>query len=133
MEGSQVIEATCTSKSDAPDKSSKSHGSSIKDAPETEARLPESDNSAPLAPELPVMGDVPGTSSSRAADTPVPSDDIDLKQKNPLDNARITVNIEEPMEKPAPLEETKDLDASHPVSVQTVNEDIVDEITSDEH
>lgn len=133
MEGSQVIEATCTSKSDAPDKSSKSHGSSIKDAPETEARLPESDNSAPLAPELPVMGDVPGTSSSRAAGTPVPSDDIDLKQKNPLDNARITVNIEEPMEKPAPLEETKDLDASHPVSVQTVNEDIVDEITSDEH
>jgi len=43
------------------------------------------------------------------------------------------MSLEEPMEKPAPLEETRDSDASHPASAQTVDEDRVEEITSDEH
>ncbi|OEL34683.1 Protein CHROMATIN REMODELING 4 [Dichanthelium oligosanthes] len=147
VEGSEAIEATCTSKSEAPeiscqitgsslvdDKASGCHGSPIKDTPDTGARLPESDNSAPAAPELPVVGDAPGTSaSSGAADTPVPSDDNDLKQNNPLDNAGSTMNLEEPMEKPTPLEETRDSDESHPVPAQIADEDRVDKITSDEH
>jgi chromodomain-helicase-DNA-binding protein 4/chromodomain-helicase-DNA-binding protein 5 len=95
--------------------------------------MPESDNSAPLGPELQVVGDTPGTSSSRAADMPVPSDNNDLTQNNPLGNAGSTMNLEEVMEKPAPLVETRDSDASHPVSAETVDEDRVDEIASDEH
>ncbi|XP_025801190.1 protein CHROMATIN REMODELING 4-like isoform X2 [Panicum hallii] len=146
VEGSEAIEATCTSKSEAPeiscqttgfslvdDKVSQSHGSRIKDIPDTAARMPESDNSAPLGPELQVVGDTPGTSSSRAADMPVPSDNNDLTQNNPLGNAGSTMNLEEVMEKPAPLVETRDSDASHPVSAETVDEDRVDEIASDEH
>jgi len=154
VEDSEAIEATCTSKSEAPeisceapeiscpttgfalvnDKISQSHGSPIKDISDiAAARMPESDKSAPLAPELRVVGDIAGTSNSRAADMPVPSDDNDLKQNNPLFNAGSTMDIEEPMEKSSPLEETRDSDASHPASAQTVDEDRVEEITSDEH
>ncbi|XP_039796181.1 protein CHROMATIN REMODELING 4-like isoform X2 [Panicum virgatum] len=154
MEDSEAIEATCTSKSEAPeisceapeiscqttgfalvdDKISQSHGSPIKDISDiAAARMPESDKSAPLAPELRVVGDIAGASNSRAADMPVPSDDNDLKQNNPLFNAGSTMDIEEPMEKSSPLEETRDSDASHPASAQTVDEDRVEEITSDEH
>ena len=154
VEDSEAIEATCTSKSEAPeisceapeiscpttgfalvdDKISQSHGSPIKDISDiAAARMPESDKSAPLAPELRVVGDIAGTSNSRAADMPVPSDGNDLKQNNPLFNAGSTMDIEEPMEKSSPLEETRDSDASHPASAQTVDEDRVEEITSDEH
>jgi len=146
VESSDAIEATCTSKSEVPeiscqttgfslvdDKVSQSHGSPIKNISDTAARMPESDNSAPLASEMQVVGDTPGTSSSRAADLSVPSDNNDLKQNNPLGNAGSNMSLEEPMEKPAPLEETRDSDASHPASAQTVDEDRVEEITSDEH
>ncbi|CAN6199078.1 unnamed protein product [Urochloa humidicola] len=146
VEGSEAIEATCTSKSQAPeiscqvtvfpladDKASETHGSPIEDTPTSGSRLPESDNLAPVAPEFPVVGEAPGTSSSKVADTPVLSDDSDLKQDT-LGNAGSTVNLEEPMQKPvAPPEETKELDASHPALAQKVDEDQVDEIASDEH
>ncbi|CAN6168169.1 unnamed protein product [Urochloa humidicola] len=133
VEGSEAIEATCTSKSQAPeiscqvtvfpladDKASETHGSPTKDTPDSGSRLPESDNSAPVASEFPVVGEVPGTSSSKVTDTPVLSDDSDLKHDT-LGNARSTVNLEEPEKPIAPLEETKELDASHPVLAQKVD------------
>ncbi|KAF8700851.1 hypothetical protein HU200_034217 [Digitaria exilis] len=112
VEGSEAIEAACRSKSEAYDKTSGSHGSPIKNTPDNKTRLPESDNLAPAAPELPVVGEAPGTSSSIAADTSVPFDENNLKQSDPLGSARSTINPGEPTEKPAPPEETIDSDAS---------------------
>ncbi|KAL6656550.1 hypothetical protein ACP70R_004330 [Stipagrostis hirtigluma subsp. patula] len=148
IESSGAIEATCMSKPEVPeidchgtglsavdDMDSGSNRSPMQDTPEPgplRGRLPESDNPTTTSSALPDTRDVAGSSSSAAVAT-VTCDDEDVKQEDVLVNAGSTGNPGGPTEKPAPLEESKDSDAMNPVLAETVNEDKVNEILSDEH
>uniref|UniRef100_A0A0A9B6L4 Myb-like domain-containing protein n=1 Tax=Arundo donax TaxID=35708 RepID=A0A0A9B6L4_ARUDO len=136
VEGSEAIEATCISKLEVPadDKASGSYRSPVKDTPDPDlqrGRLPESDNSATAFSALPAADDVRGTSSRVAVAPTLCDGEVDSKQENPADTVVSTRNPEEPMEKPAPLKDIRDSDASHSVPAQVVDEDKVDEIVSD--
>ncbi|TVU28133.1 hypothetical protein EJB05_19642 [Eragrostis curvula] len=116
LEGQKAVVATCVFKPDVPDcqrtgssvvddKASRSYRSPAKDTtPDPDPQggtLPGSDNSAPAFSALPNSDDAPET-SSRAALGPAPCVDEGLKQEG------CPGNQEEPMEKPARLEEGRD-------------------------